>query len=408
MPARHIAVIAPPVPGHYDPLKVLAKALEERGHRVTFVHMADAGSMLGGFRFHAVGQLSHGPGALDRYTWQLARAGGPIGFFAMIKATAGITGMLLEDLPAALKAIGADAVLADSTEPAGGLVARRLGLPWVTTVTGLPLVREPAVPPPFVSWPYRDDPRGLKRNASGYSIADRLARPITRVIEDWARPLGLDPDANGGLSSALTVAQCPPGFDFPRKELPLGFHYTGPWRDRTSELPTLPESDRPLIYCSLGSLQGNRPNVFAAMTEACARVGARAIVAHGGRLADERLPGDPIVRAHWPQPSVLPRCSAAILHGGFNTVLDALTAGVPMLVRPIAFEQPGTAARVAHHRAGRLLSGRLSAGRIAKQLSTLLEDRALREGAGRLAAEISSLGGVELAADLIDDRLRQA
>ena len=51
------------------------------------------------------------------------------------------------------------------------------------------------------------------------------------------------------------------------------------------------------------------------------------MIAHGGGLsADEEagLPGNPLVRAFWPQRAVLRRCAAAVLHGGFNTVLDAL------------------------------------------------------------------------------------
>ena len=408
MPGRHIAIVAPPVPGHYDPLKVLARALEARGHRVTFVHMADAGALLHGFGFRAVGQGTHGAGALRRYTDILARAARPAGFFAMIRATAAITRMLLDDLPAALEAMGADAVIADSTEPAGGLAARHLGLPWATSVTGLPLLREPAVPPPFVGWPFRDDAAGLHRNRAGYRIADWLSRPITRVLEERGRAWGLDPHDHGGFSPALQVAQCPAGFDVPRRELPASFHYTGPWRDPDGELVELPNDDRPLVYCSLGSLQGDRPRLFAAMTEACARVGARAVVAHGGKLRDESLPGDPIVRAHWRQPAVLPQCRAAILHAGFNTTLDALAAGVPMLVRPIAFEQPGTAARVAHHSAGRVLSGRLSARRIARTLEELLDDPKVRAASQRLASEIAGLGGAEHAASLIDDLFRRA
>jgi MGT family glycosyltransferase len=405
---RHIAIVAPPVPGHYDPLKVLARALEARGYRVTFVHMADAAGMLDGFCFEAIGAKTHGAGALKTYTDILARAAQPTGFLAMIRATADITGMLLDELPNALQRIGADALIADSTEPAGGLVARNLRLPWATSVTGLPLLREPAVPPPFIGWAYRDDEAGLKRNATGYRIADWLSRPIARVLDDHGARWGLDPNENGGFSPHLQVAQCPPQLDFARRLLPETFHYCGPWRAEVDEPLDLPDSDRPLVYCSLGSLQGNRPGLFAAMTEACARIGARAVVATGGRLAQTSLPGDPIVRAHWHQPSILPRCSAAVLHAGFNTVLDALAAGVPMLVRPIAFEQPGTAARVVHHGAGKLMTGRMSARRIAQALEELLGDATCRNSARRFAVNMGQLGGVGQAAALIDGLLRRS
>lgn len=403
MPGRHIAIVAPPVPGHYDPLKVLARALESRGHRCTFLHMADAAALVPGFGFDAVGI-----GSLKAYTDILARAARPTGFFAMIRATAAITEMLLETLPGALTRIGADAVIADATEPAGGLVARRLGLPWVTSVTGLPLLRERAVPPPFVGWAYRDDESGVHRNAAGYRIADWLSRPISRVLARYGDAWGVDPADHQGFSRDLQIAQCPPSLDFPRRVLPAAFHYTGPWRVATTTQQYMAIDGRPLVYCSLGSLQGDRPGMFAAMSEACARVGARAIVAHGGRLGEVSLPGDPVVRAHWDQPATLPHCSAAILHGGFNTVLDALAAGVPMLVRPIAFEQPGTAARVVYHRLGHRLHGLSTATRIAGALQDLLGDHAVAQQVRAMRSEIAGLGGVEQAADLADALFRRA
>jgi MGT family glycosyltransferase len=204
----------------------------------------------------------------------------------------------------------------------------------------------------------------------------------------------------------LQVAQCPEALDFPRAELPASFRYCGPFRSDDPAAVELP-TDRPLVYCSLGSLQGNRPSLFRAMTSACAELGARAVVAHGGLLGEaaaRALPGQPIAAAYWPQPLILPRCKAALLHGGFNTVLDALAAGVPMAVRPLAFEQPGTAARVARTGAGIVVSGRHRQMRAA--LRSLLEDPAYGQAAASMAQEMAKLGGAPLAADLIDEALR--
>ena len=326
----------------------------------------------------------------------------------MLRATAAMSAMLLRDLPPALERIGAEAVIGDETEPAAGLVARHLGLPWITSVTGLPLLRDPLVPPPFVGWRFRDDEAGAKRNASGYKVADRLMRPIRRVLERQADGWGLDHAEGNAGSSLLQVAQCPPTLDFPRAALPDSFRYCGPWRGGGQQPVDLP-ADRPLIYCSLGSLQGNRPRLFSAMTRACAMLGARAVVAHGGLLTDaaaKALPGDPLVAPFWPQPTVLPRCRAALLHGGFNTVLDALASGVPLAVRPLAFEQPGTAARVAYVGAGVALNGHLIGGKLRKALAALLLDESYRGAASKMAAEIAMLSGAAYAANLVDEALR--
>lgn len=404
---RHIAVVAPPLPGHYRPLGVLAARLALLGHRVTFVHMGDARPLVAeGAGFRAVGGERFGAGALAAYGRRLARAGGPLGLPAMIRANAAITAMLLDELPAALDAIEADAVLAESAEPAGVLVARACGLPFVTSHTGLPLNRERGVPPPFVGWAYRNGERGARRNEGGYLVADWLLRPITREVDRAAARWGLDGRADGGMSPLLQVAQCVRGLDFPRAELPAGFHYCGPFRDAPEPAPELPD-DRPLVFCSLGSLQGNRAGTFAAMARACADLGARAVVGHGGLLSARdaaRIEGGALVADFWPQEALLRRCAAAVLHGGFNTVADALAAGVPAVVAPIAFEQPATAARLAYAGAGRVVR-RVTRRGLRRELERVLSDPSYRAAAGRLAVETAAAGGAELAADLITHAL---
>ena len=411
MKPHHIAVVAPPLPGHWDPLKVLAGELVERGYRMTFIHMPDAAPMVAGtpFGFASVGTGTHGRGALADYRARLARAPSLTGFLPMMRATASMSAMLLQDLPAAFAAAKIDAVIADETEPAGAIVSRHLGLPYVTSITGLPLLRDPQVPPPFLGWDFRDDEAGLKRNRGGWRVADRLMRPIRRVLEQHARVWSIDLAEIERGSPLLQVAQCPPQLDFPRAGLPASFRYCGPFAPPVEQGPELPD-DLPLVYCSLGSLQGGRWRVFADMAAACSDVGARAIIAHGGLLdtADvARLPRDALVGAHWPQPAVLPRCRAALLHGGFNTVLHALQAGVPLVVAPLAFEQAGTAARVAWTGAGISLPRRsLDRRGLRESLRRVLNDQRFRAAAARLAGGMAALGGAAMAADLIDAALK--
>ena len=293
---RHIAIIAPPTAGHINPLAALGTSLVEAGCRVTIVHMADAASLVPncGVGFAALDHPADHQGLLAAYYRKLAQPSGPVGLPRMIRGTASMTELLLEGLPATLSRLRVDAVLADSVEPAGALVARHLRLPFVTAVTGLPLLREPTVPPPFLGWAYRPGAVGRNRNSGGYAVSDLLMRPITTIVSTYARRWGLDPDPRHQWSDRLQIAQCPAGLDFPRMALPESFRYGAPWRlDEPEE--NLPENDgRPLIFCSLGSLQGARRSLFAAMSAACAAVGARAVVAHGGGLSDHEahsLPG---------------------------------------------------------------------------------------------------------------------
>jgi len=400
---RHLAIITAPLPGHLNPLQVLGAELVAIGHQVTFVGIGGAARFVTEAAVGFAGLAAAGDEALDAYLATLARPTGAVGFARMIRSTAAMTEALLDGAPAVLERIGAEAVIADAVEPAGPLVAARLGLPHAVAVTGLPLLPDPAVPPPFLGWRYRDDGWGRFRNGAGYLVAARLMRPIAWVVEARRRAWGVEGKALEG-GAALHVAQCPRGLDYPRRSLPPRFRYGSPWR-RAEPEADLPDDGRPLVFCSLGTLQGSRQALFATMARACASIGARAVIGHGGGLSDREaatLPGDPLVRAFWPQGAVLRRCAAAIGHGGFNTVLDALAAGVPIVTLPIAFEQPATAARVARIGAGVTLSPLgLEAQALARALDRVMREPEYRLAAGALGAEMALAGGAAGAAEAI-------
>jgi UDP:flavonoid glycosyltransferase YjiC (YdhE family) len=406
----HFAVIAPPLPGHFNPLLALGEELAARGHRITFVGQPDAAKLVRGegTGFAAVGETSHPPGSLDARIGRMARLNGAFGMRGMIRDVAHLTDMLCREAPGALRKIGADAVVADQMEAAGGLVAEHLGLPFVTTATGLPINREPGVPPPYVPWGFRPGEQGEKRNVGGYRISDWLMRGVGDVIEHHSRRFGLTPRrrAEDCFSPFAQLAQAVPRIDFPRSHLPDSFHYLGPFRsDREEEWTPPAGDDRPLVFCSLGTLQGSRASIFRKVAQAAEALGLRLVLAHGGRLPPrevEGLPGDPLVYDFVPQRAVLARAAIAVTHAGFNTVLDALSVGVPLVALPLAFEQPATAARLRHAGVAEVVGKRATARKLAKAMERLLEDATYRERAAGARAEIERAGGAGQAADLAE------
>ena len=61
--------------------------------------------------------------------------------------------------------------------------------------------------------------------------------------------------------------------------------------------------------------------------------------------AGSRRP-DWLVRPHLPQTALLARASAAVTHGGNNSVTEALTFGVPLVVLPFSTDQFAGAAAI--------------------------------------------------------------
>lgn len=404
----HFAVITSPVRGHFNPLLALATAIHERGCRVTFVHVEDANALIGNqpVTFRAVGGRQYPLGALASYARLLGKASGLIGTMKMVNATARMCEMLCHEAPQAIKDIGATVILADVAEPAGALIARHLKLPYVSVIVGLPLHPDPIVPPPFLSWQPDTSRAGKGRIRRAYVVTNAMMSPITRVLKRYARAWGLPGDPSDVLSPLLTVAQCPPGFDFPRALKSPAIAWCGPFRDVEAGRLDLPECDgRPLIFCSLGTLQGGRLAMIHAIAGACADLGARAVIAHCGLLTEaqvESLPGDPLVRDFWPQRAILGKVRAAVIHGGFNTVLDGLMAGVPMVVAPIAFEQPGTAARLHATGAAIIIPRRkLTRQSLRTALARILQEDSFRDATKAFAEGDTGRDGASYAADRI-------
>jgi MGT family glycosyltransferase len=260
-------------------------------------------------------------------------------------------------------------------------------------------------------WPYDPSSKGIRRNLGGYRVARLIERPITKVIRRHAERLGRQDIrfADETWSTLCQITQCIRGLDFPRQQLPANFHYVGPIRGPEPPLDIdLPDDGRPLLFCSLGTLQGSRARIFRAVAKAAAELDVTLLIAHGGMLGEReiaRLPGRPLVHSYVAQRAVLARSALAITHCGFNTVLDALGHGVPMVGLPITFEQPATAARLERVGAGEVLHRRRTALRIAKGIGQVLENSSYKARAAELATEIAGAGGVTRAADLIEQAL---
>jgi zeaxanthin glucosyltransferase len=393
-------------------MAVLARTLEERGHRATFLGFPDMAPRLpAGLSFQAFGERDQPPGSLEPYLTRLASLGGSVSMWRFIRDLAGFTDVICRQLPSALDRVAPDALIIDQTDAAASLVATALGIRFVNIANALPLNLEPGVPPPVLPWPYDPSAKGLRRNRGGYRVARLVERPITKVIRRYAARLGR-PDirfADESWSTRAQITQCVRGLDFPRERLPANFHYVGPFRGADDPLDfDLPSDGRPLIFCSLGTLQGARARIFRHVADAAAELDVTLVIAHGGLLpAGEiaRLRGQPIVRAYVPQRALLARSALAVTHAGFNTVMDALSFGVPMLALPITFEQPATAARLERVGAGVALHRGRGPARIRRAIVELLEKPGYRDAARRLQAEIEAAGGVSRAADLIEATL---
>jgi len=413
----HFAAIAPPFLSHLRAFEAVAWQLIQRGHRVTFIQQADVAELLTlpAAGFAAIGADSHPPGSLAAVVRRAAQPG-PFGIRRVIADMAASTALFCREAPGMLRSLKVDAVLADQMEPAGALVAEHLGLPFVSIACALQFNREPLVPLPVMPWRYRTTDWGEQLNLHSSRVYDRLMRSHTEVIQHYCQAFGLAPRSTLSecLSPQLQVSQTVQGFDFPRRQLPANFHAVGPLRrplENEAELNLPIDPTRPFVFASLGTLQGHRYSLLRNIARACKPLGVQLLIAHCGGLNAAQAARLQDEGAHWvtdfaPQRAALARAAAVITHAGLNTVLDALEAGVPMLALPIAFDQPGVAARIEHAGVGlRLQSQLASPARIGHALQRLLNEGEFRQRAVRLGAEVREAGGAVRAAELIEAAL---
>ncbi|RYY52882.1 MAG: glycosyltransferase, partial [Comamonadaceae bacterium] len=314
------------------------------------------------------------PGSLAAVLRRAASPGGPLGLRRVILDMVAGTDMLCRELPRAIDVLGIDAIIADQMEAAGGLVADGLGLPFVSVACALPVNREPGIPLAVMPFAYGEDERARAMYEGSTRVYDWMMAPHGRSIAANARRLGLAPRTalHECLSPLAQVSQTVAGFDFPRRALPPHFHHVGPLRPTGKQAGTpgrtpLPAiaPGRPFVFASLGTMQGGRLALFKRIARACRTLDAQLLVAHCGGLdaAQERAlerAGATWVCAFADQQAVLARADAVVTHAGSNTVMDAIATRTPILALPIAFDQPGTAARIVHAGVGLKASPRFS------------------------------------------------
>ena len=412
---RRIGILSFSSPGHYYPITALGRRLQARGHEVVYFQVADLERPIraAGLEFRQIGREDFPVGSLRARDEEVGQLEGVAALRCGLRGIERKAMMLFRDAPAAIRDEGVDSLLVDQIEMAGGTVAEHLGLPFVSVAAALSVNLDPSVPPVNLPWPHRTGVLARLRNWVGNVACEWTFSGVLRTINRQRRAWGL-PAArgmNGAFSGLAQVAQLPAALELPGRRLPPGFHHTGPWTDAAARAPVdFPWSrlhlGRPLAYVSMGTLQNGILQTFRVIAEACSGLDLQLVISLGGGqdpalLGD--LPGDPVVVGYAPQLDLVRRAALTITHGELNTALESLERGVPMVVLPVAYDQPGVGARVEWSGVGTSIPvGRLTVDRLKGAVRTVLGEPAYRERAGRLQSSIEAADGLNRAADLIE------
>jgi UDP:flavonoid glycosyltransferase YjiC (YdhE family) len=206
--------------------------------------------------------------------------------------------------------------------------------------------------------------------------ASRGMPPVNGIFRTWIH----SPDRVIGLFPAWFA---PPAPDWPPNTLLTGF----PLYDEADVTPIDAELLRflddgpPPIAFTPGSSMRHGAKFFAAAVDVCQALKMRGLLFS---RHDANVPRDlPAQIRHVkfaPFSRILPRCAAVVHHGGIGTSAQALAAGIPQLVMPMAHDQHDNARRLARLGVAQVIPAwRFTAPRARRGLARLLRSRAVAD-----------------------------
>lgn len=162
----------------------------------------------------------------------------------------------------------------------------------------------------------------------------------------------------------------------------------------------------PTVYATLGTAYNRTPGIFAAILAGLRDEPIRLIVTvnhNQDPAAFGPQPAHVHVARYLPQSLIIPRCAAVVTHGGSDTVRTALAHGVPLVIIPIAADQPENARRCVALGVGRSIApDERTPETIRAATRAVLRDGRYRRNAAQLRAEYQALPDLDQAVRLLE------
>ena len=373
-----LLVISPDYASHLLPLATLATSWRDAGERVVVATGPATRTIVDSFGYDWIDlRLGRGsnPGVIRAEQQARGEDDALRGFFAatehgmvptlLYQANARLADLLWNPVETArhvidvVEAVQPDQVIVDHLAFSARLALRAGGVPYADVVLGHPS----ALPvggdevygyPPL--WPRAFDPDPGELAA----LHERCAVVRDAFTAEWNAALRTlapqsEPSVDGFAEHGdLLLLNYPHALHDPARTALLPPHAFLGSAVRDEVLPAniagwlSAPTEMPLVYVSFGSFLSVRADVQARVVKALRRMDVRVALAigSGDRAVVGALPSHWLVREYLPQVQLLRRAALAVTHGGNNSVTEALTCGVPMLVLPFSTDQFAGAAAV--------------------------------------------------------------
>jgi MGT family glycosyltransferase len=394
-----IAFFSIPAYGHIHPALEVVKELVNRGHHVKFYSYDTFQKQIeeAGAEFVSCSKMDPQTRLKPE---EVSKIGKDLAFstelivdmtLALDDAT---TGELIQNPP--------DVIVADSMAYWAKLIAQKLEIPFVESVTTFAISKEsakemqsggPGLFSVIKSMPGIN--KSLKRlRAKGYPVKSVLdivqSNPKTRTIVYTSRYF--QPHADS---------------------FPENFLFTGPLVRQAKENKDWKEDrNLPLVYVSLGTVNSSAPQLeefYRNTLQALKNLPVQAVISGANPKMFDQIPSNCRIYDSVDQISILKQADVFITHCGMNSISESLSFGVLPILYPQTPEQNGAANRVRELQAGIRLDHTdvpsIQAA-VEKALDTGLETKKMHENIEMIKHSFQKAPGRKAAADFILQSIR--
>ncbi|GAA4036283.1 glycosyltransferase [Allokutzneria multivorans] len=230
----------------------------------------------------------------------------------------------------------------------------------------------------------------------GAAVGDLLRKPWARRLHPWAVETARD--------HRLVLINTLPELQPAAHSFGPRFRFVGPLTTARAERGDLPWSEierRRVLLVSPGTVFTRGPAFFRTIVEAFADADQLVVIATGPTAPQALgpLPPNVIARRSIPQTALLEHADVFLTHAGMNSTMEALAAGVPMILVPRILDQQVNARRVAELGAGIRVDAKQLQPELLRLIAhKLTTDPAVRASVDALRARVTAQNGPVVAA----------
>jgi len=377
-----------PAHGHTNPTLGVVKELTARGHEVLY------------YSYQSFREKIEAAGAkfipCDEYDAELhltreeaTRLGSDLKLSTRVLVD---TTLALDDMVCReMERLKPDCIVADSMAVWGKAVAKKLGIPLVSSTTTFAFNQHSA----------KVMKQSFRELLSMLLAMPKIQKDIKR-LQAKGYPIRNVLDLISNENATDTIVYTSPEFQPFSETFSDRYAFVGPILRSAEQV--IEKRREKLVYLSMGTVNNDMLPLYRNCIQALEKSEYQVILSVGSQVdlsAFGTLPEHVEVYPSVDQIAVLQKADVFLTHCGMNSVSEALYFGVPLAMLPRTKEQEGVAERVRQLGAGMLLQDTAPQA-IRQAVDKLLTDPTYGKNAEAIAESFRACGGPKAAADKIE------